>query len=585
MDSTKEAQLFEGIAASPGIAIGKAFVLSGDIIKVEQYEIRQSAVDKEIDKFKNAIAKTKNELGKIHRKASIKIGEDGEKLFNVYKMLLEDSLIIDETIERITKERINADFVYNSVLMKFQNLLESTDDEYFMGRVADIRDVKRRVIRNIQGKKESFINSITEKSIIFARELTPLETVQLNKRLVLAFVTDLGGKTSHAAIMARSLQIPAVVGLMNLSNQIKTGDRIIVDGKKGEVIINPSTETLENYRKDQGKYLNFTKRFEQIRDLPCRTRDGKDIELSANLEFPDEVDSVKTFGAKGIGLYRTEYLYLMRNDLPSEEDLYKEYYQVAKQVHPNPVIIRTLDIGGDKQPLCIHIPHEENPFLGLRAIRFCLEQKDIFKTQLRAILRASTIGNIKILIPMICCIDEVFETKKIIAEVQNELINERISFDENIDLGVMIEVPSAAIIADLIAKEVDFLSIGTNDLIQYTLAVDRGNEHISYLYKNLPLSVLRIIRDVVQAGHKQGVWVGMCGEMAGSPLATLILLGIGLDELSVSPSVLPEIKTIIRSTTFKEAEKLAEKVLQLSSSKSVENFMFKIMKKNYSDFL
>ncbi|MBD3288736.1 phosphoenolpyruvate--protein phosphotransferase [candidate division KSB1 bacterium] len=585
MNSTKEAQLFEGISASPGIAIGKAYVLSGDVVKVEQCDLKTSEIEKEISKFQKAIEKTKDELKRIHRKASIKIGEDGEKLFNVYKMLLEDSLIIDETIERISKERKNADYIYNCVLAKFQNLLESADDEYFMGRVADIRDVKRRVIRNIQGKKESFINSIAEKSIIFARELTPLETVQLNKRLVLAFVTDLGGKTSHAAIMARSLQIPAVVGLRDLSNEIKTGNRVIVDGKAGEVIINPSANTLEKYRKKQEKYINFTKRFEQIRDLPCRTRDGKDIELSANLEFPDEIETVKTYGAKGIGLYRSEYLYLMKNVLPSEDELYSEYNRIAKHVKPNPVIIRTLDIGGDKQPRCINIPQEENPFLGLRAIRLCLERKDIFKTQLRAILRASAQGNIKILIPMICCVDEIMETKKVIADIQNELKNEKIPFDENIDIGVMIEVPSAAILADLIAKEVDFLSIGTNDLIQYTLAVDRGNEHISYLYKNLPLSVLRIIRDVVDAGHRQGVWVGMCGEMAGSPIATLILLGLGLDELSVSPAVLPEIKTIIRSVTFEEAEKLAEKVLQLSSSKSVENFIFKIMKKNYSEFL
>ncbi len=574
-----------GVPASPGIAIGKAYLLTGDTVKVEQRDITKDQLQEEIDKFNVAIETTKNEFKKIQKKAKFRIGIDGKKLFDVYQMLLEDSFIIDETIDRIKKENKNADFIYYKVMGRFQQSLESANDELFMGRATDIRDVKRRVIRNIQGKKYSFLNLVTEKSIIIARELTPLDTVQFDKRKVLAFATDLGGQTSHAAIMARSLNIPSVVGLKTISSSLYSGDRLILDGKKGIAIINPSEEDLDKYRKLQKKIVTLSKKLDRIKELPCRTLDGKDIELSANLEFPDEIESVITYGAKGIGLYRTEYLYLMKNELPTEEEEYNAYYNLACQISPNPVIIRTLDIGGDKQPRCIHIPEEENPFLGLRAIRLCLENVGIFRTQLRAILRASVVGNIKILFPMISCLDEVYEAKKILRDVQQELKNEKIPFDESIDIGVMIEVPSAAIITDLIAKEVDFLSIGTNDLIQYTLAVDRGNEQISYLYKNLPLSVLRLIKDIVNAGHQQGVWVGMCGEMAGSPLATLILLGLGLDELSVAPSVLPEIKSVIRSVTFKEAQKIAEKALQQTNSNNVEIFIHKIMHKRFKDFI
>jgi len=577
--------LLKGVPASPGIAIGIAFVLTGDVVKVEQRDISDSQITDEINRFKSAIETTRIELKTIQTKAKAKIGKDGEKLFDVYKMLLEDSFIIDETIERIRQEKKNADFIYYSVMRKFQESLESADDEYFTGRVTDIRDVKRRVIRSIQGNKYSFLNRITERSIIVARELTPIETVQLDKNKVLAFATDLGGKTSHAAIMAQSLQIPSVVGLKTISSAVQTGDMVIVNGKKGEVIINPSEKQLHEYREIQKKYISLNTKLARIKELPCRTVDGKDIELSANLEFPDEIESVVTFGARGIGLYRTEYLYLKKDVLPTEDEEFEEYYYVASRIKPQPVIIRTLDIGGDKQPRCIQIPEEENPFLGFRAIRLCLERKDIFRTQLRAILRASVLGNVKILLPMISCISEVMEAKEVIADVKKELKKQKIAFDESIQIGVMIEVPSAAVIADLIAKEVDFLSIGTNDLIQYTLAVDRGNEHISHLYRSLPLSVLRLIQDIVKAGHQQGVWVGMCGEMAGTPLATLILLGLGLDELSVTPTVLPKIKTIIRSVTFAEAERIAEKVLQLGSSIEVENYMFKIMQKRFSDFI
>ena len=585
MSSLKNIKHSKGVAASPGIAIGYAYILAGDVVKVEQKHINDNEINAEIKKFKTAIQTTKSDLINIQRKTELKIGDDSTKLFDVYKMLLEDSFIIDEIINRIKNEQLNADYIYFTVMQRFQKSLESTNNEYFSGRVSDIRDVKRRVIRNIQGKSYSLLHNITEETIIVARELTPLDTVQLDRKKVRAFVTDLGGKTSHVAIMATSLQIPAVVGLTDITSSINSGDYLIVDGKHGEIFINPDKTTINKYLKLQQKYDDINKKLTQIRTFPSRTLDGKDIELSANIEFPDEVESVITYGANGIGLYRSEYLYLMNDELPTEDEEFEEYYQVAKKINPYPIIIRTLDVGGDKQPRCINFPEEENPFLGIRAIRFSLARQDIFRTQLRAILRASALGNVKILFPMISCIKEVHEVKIILAEIKQQLRNDNIEFDESIDIGVMIEVPSAAIIADLIAKEVDFLSIGTNDLIQYSMAVDRGNERVSYLYRQLPLPVLRLIRNVIEAGHQQGVWVGMCGEMAADPLATLILLGLGIDELSVTPSSLPKIKSIIRSISFKDAKRISDKALELNSSQDVEDYLMHFMKKKFSDFI
>ncbi|MBN1154018.1 phosphoenolpyruvate--protein phosphotransferase [candidate division KSB1 bacterium] len=575
----------KGVAASPGIAIGQVYILTGNIVKVEQRDIDALQVQAEVEKFKTALELTKNDLTRIQSKAKSKMGKEGDKLFDVYRLLLEDVSIIDETIERIKNEKKNADYIYYSVMIKFQEMLEAATDEYFVGRVADIRDVKQRVIRHIQGEKHSFMLQIDDKAVIVARELTPLDTVQLDRSKVLAFATDVGGKTSHAAIMAQSLQIPSVVGLKNISTMVQTGDTVIVNGKAGEVIINPTDDELTYYHQAQAKIKSLREKLETVVKLPCRTVDGKDIELAANIEFPGDMEAVKRYGARGIGLFRTEYQYLAKAELPTEEEQYKEYYSIAEQMHPDTVIIRTLDIGGDKKPKFIDIPEEDNPFLGLRAIRYCLDNPAVFKSQLRAILRASVLGNIKILLPMISCMDEVMRAKAIINEVKRDLRNEGISFDESIGYGAMIEVPSAAIIADLIAKEVEFLSIGTNDLIQYTLAVDRGNEHISYLYNNYALAVLRLIQKVINAGHEQGVWVGMCGEMAADPKMTMLLVGMGLDELSVTPSILPEIKTIIRSISLKETRHIAEKVFKQTSSRDAEKFITKVTQKRFSDFI
>lgn len=570
-----------GLAASPGIVIGKAFILTGDVVKVEERNISPAEVTIEIKKFTRAIELTRKELSDIQAKARQRIGKDGEKIFDVHQMLLDDKLINEETITHIQGECKNADFSYYKVMQKFQNSLEKANNEFFLGRVADIRDVKRRLIRNIQGKEPHYLNSIANPAVIVARDLEPSDTVLLDRQKVLGFATERGGRTSHVAIMARSLEIPSVVGLQGITNMVQTGDTIILDGNEGIVVINPIPSEMNQYVRVRDQYHEITKELSKIRDLPCRTLDGKDVELSANLEFPDEINSIITYGARGIGLFRTEKLYLTKSELPTEAEQFEEYYRVAEKVSPYQVIIRTLDLGGDKKSRCVQIPEEDNPFLGWRAIRLCLEKIDIFKTQLRAILRASVMGNVKIMLPMISCLEEIYQAKAILEQVKEELKFKKTPFDENIEIGVMIEIPSAAVLADIIAEEVDFLSIGTNDLIQYTLAVDRGNVRVANLYKRLPPAVLRIINSVVDAGHKKGVWVGMCGEMAADPLATLILLGMDLDELSVSPSMLPEVKKIIRSVTFEDAQRIAEKAIQMKTSEQVETYIRNVMTTRY----
>ncbi len=577
----KEMIKLKGVPASPGIAIGQIFKLTGDVIKVEERDISPEQIAGEIKKFKKAINKTKKELFQIQDQAREKIGKEGEEIFDAHQFLLEDIVIINETETQIEQQCKNADFVYYNVMEEYQKSLENVDNEYFLGRVADIKDVKRRLIRNIQGGQSQFLTNIIKKAIVVAHDLTPSETILMDKQKVLAFTTDLGGKTSHAAIMARSLEIPSVVGLKKITALANTGDTAIIDGQNGEVILNPTSAVLTEYLKLREKYDELTKNLSEFRELPCRTLDGKDVELSANLDFPNEINTIINYGARGVGLFRTEYLYLTREKIPTEEDEYNEYKKIVQKLSPHPVIIRTLDIGGDKKPRSIMIPDEANPVLGWRAIRYCLEKPQLFKSQLRAILRTSAHGNVKILIPMVSCVEEIVQTKNVIDQVKGELISQNKPFDDKIEIGAMIEVPSAAIMADAIAEEVDFLSIGTNDLIQYTVAADRANIKVAHLYKRLPPSVMRIIKNVVDAGHSKGVWVGMCGEMAADPLATLILLGLDLDELSVSPATLLEVKKIIRQVTFSDAQQIAEKALQMKTSEQIETYIRNVMATRY----
>ena len=571
----------KGIAASAGIAIGPVYKLSGDVIKVEERDILPNEVDREIKRFDRAIDITRQELHEIQNQAREKIDKDASEIFDAHQLLLDDQVIIDETKKQIARQLKNADFIYNEIMKKYQKSLENADDEFFMGRVADIKDVKRRLIRNIQGKKPVAFANLVKKSIIVAHDLTPSETILLDKKMVLAFVTDKGGKNSHAAIMARSMEIPSVVGAQNISEFVKTGDLVIIDGTSGDIIINPSKRTLDKYVNLRTEYDELTKKLSVFRNLPSRTLDGKDVELSANLDFVDEIKSVINYGAQGVGLFRTEYIYLTRDTFPTEDEEYNEYCRIVESIHPHPVIIRTLDIGGDKNPRYIQFPQEDNPALGCRGIRFSLDHWKILKSQLTAILRASAKGNVKILLPMISCHEEITHAKALIDQVKGDLLSKKIPFDPNVEIGVMVETPSAALMADVLAQEVNFLSIGTNDLIQYTLAVDRGNIKVAHLYKRMPPAILRLIRDVIIAGHRQGVWVGICGEMAADPLAILVLLGLDIDELSVSPPMLPEVKKIIRSVTFKDAEQIAEKALQMRTSEQIETYLKNVYRTRY----
>jgi len=577
--------LLKGVPASPGIAISKVFKLKSESISIDPTIVDDSSVDTEVEKFVKAVEKSKSELKSLQSKVVRKVGLENAKIFDVHQLLLEDSVIIEETIHSIKKENKSAEFAFFHIMQKYENTLNGSSTNHFQNRSSDLRDVKRRVIRHIQGDRTDQLNQLSGSAVIVTNDLTPSDAVMLEKRKVLGFATDLGGRTSHAAIMARSMEVPSVVGLRRIFNLVEEGDRIVIDGNEGKVLIQPDEKTINHYRKLQEKYYDTNRKLDEIRDLKCLTIDGKEIELSANLEFSDEAESVKSHGAKGVGLYRTDYIYLTKKELPTEEEQFQEYRKIVKKISPDPVIIRTMDLGGDKLPKSFLIPPQENPFLGWRAIRISLERKDIFETQLRAILRASGVGNVKILFPMISGLDEVHECKKALENAKAELQKEGIKYDLDIEIGVIIEVPSAALLADKIAKEVDFLSIGTNDLVQYLLAVDRGNERIAYLYQHLHPAILRMIKQIIMAGHQEGVWVGMCGEMASDPLSTLILVGMDLDEFSVSPIAVPEIKKIIRSTEYREAARIAKKVLQFDRPSEVERFMTKVVRKKFKNLI
>ncbi len=577
--------VMQGVPASPGIAISKVFKLKGESIRVDPTIVDDSSVDTEIEKFMNAVEKSKSELKSLQNKIVHKVGQESAKIFDVHQLLLEDSVVIEETIHIIKEENKSAEFAFYHIMQKYENTLNGTSINHFQNRSSDLRDVKRRVIRHIQGDRTNHLKQLSGSAVIVTNDLTPSDAVILDRRKVLGFATALGGRTSHAAIMARSMEVPAVVGLRRIFNLVEDGDRIVIDGNEGKVLIQPEEKTVKHYRQLQEKYYDTGRKLEEVRDLKCLTIDGKEIELSANLEFSDEAESVKSHGAKGVGLYRTDYIYLAKKELPTEDEQYQEYTKIIKKISPDPVIIRTMDLGGDKLPESFLIPPQENPFLGWRAIRISLERKDIFNAQLRAILRASAAGNVKILFPMISSLDEIHECKKMLESAKSELKKEDIECDEDIEIGVIIEVPSAALLADKIAKEVDFLSIGTNDLVQYLLAVDRGNERIAYLYQHLHPAILRMIKQIIMAGHHEGVWVGMCGEMASDPLSTLILVGMDLDEFSVSPIAVPEIKKIIRSTEYREAARIAKKVLQFEKASEVERFMTKVVRKKFKDLI
>lgn len=565
--------MFKGIPSSPGIAIGKAFLYRTAKIEVVLDTIGDNEIDDEIVRFENAKLKTKQQIERIYTRAVKTMGQDKAEIFKAHIAILEDPMLTEKVVNYIREEKLNAIASLDRTIKEFCSVFDGLDDEYMRERAVDIKDVGKRLLGNLAGIDTQSLRELPGKAIIIAEDLTPSDTAELNADKVMGFATDIGGKTSHTAIIARTLEIPAVLGLKDISKKVKQGDTVIVDGYRGKVFVNPTKEQVEEYIKLKRDLKQEERLLQRLRGLPAVTKDNRRVEISANIGVPDDVKTALKYGAEGVGLFRTEFLYMNRDTLPTEDEQYEEYKRVALDMGGRPVIIRTLDIGGDKDLPYFGFPKELNPFLGWRAIRMCLDRTDIFETQLRALLRASIHGNLKIMYPMISGIAEIRSANKILNEVKKDLDIKGIPYKKDLEVGIMVEIPSAAIMADALIKEVDFFSIGTNDLTQYTLAVDRTNEKISDLYDPLHPSVLRLVRNVIEESHKAGKWTGMCGELAGDPMAAVVLLGLGLDEFSMSASSIPKIKQIIRNTTYEEAKRIADHVINMSTGQEVRDYI------------
>ncbi len=563
----------KGIAASPGISIAKAYKLGKEEFDIPKEPIDLQDIPIQIQLFEEALIATRKEIIELQKRIATDMGQEEAQIFDAHLLVLEDRILIEEVISRLKKEQIKVPYIFYEVLKKYIGVFSRIEDEYLRERTADLNDVGKRILHHLLGKERISLKDLKERMVVVAHDLSPSDTAVMHRQLVSAFVTDIGGKTSHTAIMAKALEIPAVVGSVEAMFKIKNGDMLIVDGSMGVVIVNPDEETLRFYQEEEQKLIGIVERFVVVKDLPAVTKDEHKVKIVANIELPEEIPAVKVHGGEGIGLYRTEFFYMNRKAAPTEEEQFQAYKFVAEAMKDSSVIIRTLDLGGDKFLSQFEMPKEIQPFLGWRAIRFCLARPDVFKLQLRAILRASAFGKLRLMYPMISGVEELKQANVILEDCKEELRHERMGFDEDIEVGVMIEVPSAAITADLLAKESDFFSIGTNDLIQYSLAVDRANEKVAYLYDPAHPAILRMIKSIIDAGHQQNIKVGMCGEMASDELFTMVLLGLNLDEFSLSPLAIPQIKYIIRAVTFEDAKNIAKEALSLDTSKAVSSFM------------
>ncbi|MGG2143640.1 phosphoenolpyruvate-protein phosphotransferase PtsI [Symbiopectobacterium sp. RP] len=570
--------MISGILVSPGFAFGNALLLKEDEIVISRKKITAEDVEQEIERFLSGRAKASAQLEAIKTKAGATLGAEKEAIFEGHIMLLEDEEFEQEIIALIKKDHHSADAAAYSVIENQAKALEELDDEYLKERAADMRDIGKRLLRNILGMPIIDLGDIQEESILIATDLTPSETAQLNLDKVLGFITDLGGRTSHTSIMARSLELPAIVGTTDATQQVKNGNYLILDGVNNKIYQNPTPDVIEQLKALEVQYYAEKDALAKLKDLPAITLDGHQVEVCANIGTVRDVAGAERNGAEGVGLYRTEFLFMDRDAFPTEEEQFQAYKAVAEAVGAQAVTVRTMDIGGDKDLPYMNLQKEENPFLGWRAIRICLDRKEILHTQLRAILRASVFGKLRIMFPMIISVEEVRALKAELELLKSQLRAEGKAFDESIEVGVMVETPAAAAIANHLAKEVDFFSIGTNDLTQYTLAVDRGNELISHLYNPMSPAVLRLIKQVVDASHAEGKWTGMCGELAGDERATLLLLGMGLDEFSMSAISIPGIKKIIRNANYDDAKALAEQALSQPTAQELSDVVSRFIK-------
>ena len=576
---------FQGVGVSPGIARASIFVVRDDDEEIVRESIARDQIAREIGRFETALIQTRAQILEMQQQIAEAIGAKDAGIFDAHLLVIEDRTLIDEVLRKLETDPCNVEFVFQEVATHYSETLSKIDDPYLRERALDIQDVTKRVIRNLQGKAPKDFLALKETHILLAHNLTPSDTAMMNRERVLGFATDIGSRTSHTAIMARSLGIPAVVGLHNATEKLETGQEVLLDGYNGLLIFNPTPETLWHYGELKHRQELVTEQLSGLRETKSTTADGRHIVLSANIELPSEIDAVASNGAEGVGLYRTELLYLHRPTLPSEEEQYETYRKVAEGVAPHPLIIRTFDLGGDKIASGMNADSEENPFMGLRAIRFCLENEDIFKAQLRAILRANTVGNIKIMFPMISGVMELRRALEVVKECKTELSAEGIPCAEKTEVGAMIEIPSAALCAHALAREVDFFSIGTNDLIQYAVAVDRVNERIAHLYEPTHPAVLRLLSMVAEAAHAANIWVGVCGEMAGDLTMVPLLIGLGMDELSVSASLVPRVKRAVQTLSVAECEQLVREALELETPSEILARCGALAQSRYGDLI
>jgi phosphoenolpyruvate-protein phosphotransferase (PTS system enzyme I) len=569
-----DVRTYKGIGVSPGIAIGRAVIIEQRVTSIYRVPIREEEVPGEVTRFLEAMEKTRDELLELKAKVSRSMGDEYASIFEAHAMIVSDASFADRVVQKIEEEQVNAEWALSEVDEELQARFQSFDDEYLRERVADVKDVTQRMLVNLQGIAHHDVSEITHDVVILADDVTPSDTIHFNRRPIVGFATEVGGRTSHTSIIAKSLFMPAVIGVPRLTKIVDNDELVIVDGYEGMLVVNPTPALVAEYRSRVTRHHEAEKRLLENRDTPAVTKDNVAITLQANIELVEELEDANKFGAEGIGLYRSEFLYISKSPLlPTEEEHFNIYRRLAEAVAPNWCIIRTFDLGGKKVAKQILGKQEDNPSLGLRALRLCMKHRDMFKTQLRALLRASAFGKIKIMFPLVSGVQELRQVKTLVREIEKELDAEGIAYNKELKIGIMIEVPSAAVIADVLANEADFFAIGTNDLIQYTLAIDRSNENVSYLYEPLHPSLLRLIKHVIESGKRAGIPVSMCGEMASDPIYAIVLLGLGLETFSMNPSNIPVVKNVVRAVRVRDCRRIAEIALQKKTAQEIEEFV------------